>query len=233
MAGSRESMIQQSSRNREKSDGQVSTSDNTIELPYSPDGYILRHLESSDDIIHQKAVFPLLYTATEGLRRSCINSLNAAIEMLERINHYRWVKAPGSDPDLNANVDELRSCLEEFKKDRRLSVLGPFKQVVGSSRWVSSSNISDVASSRMLFFAFTYEANLIWLADSLLELLDIVSDLALKHPSARLWAPKGLRSLWKIIVLDGEDVDVSEQEDHHVDPVKIERQNTKYSALKF
>lgn len=200
-------------------------SDNTLESPYGPDNYILRHLEHSDDTIHQEEIFPLVYAATGDLRQSCINSLNAVIDILDRVNHYRWTKAPGSDPNLNAKIDELRSCLQDFKKDRRLSVLEPFKHVIG----VSSSTISNNAPRRMLFFAFTYEANLIWLAESLLEMLDIIAGLALKHPYPRLWAPKGLRLLWKIILLDNEDEDVSERNDYHVNPAEVERQNVKYS----
>lgn len=212
-------MIQRESPEKAENSG---ASDNT---PESPDNYILQHLEHSDNPIHQEEIFSLVYAATGDLRQSCINSLNAIIDTLDRVNHCRWTRAPGSDPNLSTRIDELRTCLQDFKNDRRLSVLEPFEHVIG----MSSSTISNNASRKMLFFAFTYEANLIWLGESLLELLDIISGLALKHPYPRLWAPKGLRLLWKIILLDNEDEAVSERNDYHVDPAEAERQNIKYS----
>ncbi|GJJ13910.1 hypothetical protein Clacol_008167 [Clathrus columnatus] len=226
--GEHESTMQRPPRSKDKDkddkwDERISSPNPLAETPSDPDSFILRHMKSlKDDTVHQEEIFPLVYAATADLRQSCISSLSAIINTLELVNNYRWSKAPSSDPDLNIKINELQACAEEFKAVRRLSVLEPFNRFV-----VPSHSLSNETSRKMLFIAFTYEANLIWLVDSVLELLDIISELASRHPSSRLWAPKGLRSLWKIIIMDKGDIDVSEDNDYHIDPVIVERQNLK------
>ena len=44
-----------------------------------------------------------------------------------------------------------------------------------------------------------------WVADAVISLLEILAKTLSSRPKARLWAPKSLRSLWKVLQMKGEN----------------------------
>ena len=153
------------------------------------------HQEEFKQHVRPQDVLPLLRTATADLRTACVNALRIAEAFITRVNTTRWTKSAEPEPDIDGHLDELRRAIDDFKQNRRLEVLVPFKHFASPDKDESS------LPRRALFYAFVFQANLVWCADAIVQLLEVLAETANKRPKARLWAPKSLRSLWKILTM--------------------------------
>ena len=189
-----------------------------------PDGYLWGGIDNSSAPMEQertllvKEVFPLLRSATRDLREACSDVLKISGELITDVNTHRWKSRKNSDFDLDAKLDNLRSVLDNFKQTRRLEVVEPFKHFQTAPKDVTG------VSRRMLFYAFVFEANLVWVAEAIVAVAELLAVIAGKRKKARLWAPKSLRSLWKILMMSEEKEFAAERPDEApADPAEIER----------
>jgi hypothetical protein len=145
--------------------------------------------------VRREELLTLLHAATADLRSACVSGLRIAETLITHVNTTRWWKSVDPEPDIDRRLDELRNAVEDFKQTRRLVVLDPFKG------WTVPVQDETIGPMRVLFDAFVFEANLVWAADAIIALLEVFSETAEKRPRARLWAPKSLRSLWKVLAM--------------------------------
>jgi hypothetical protein len=212
------------------SSSQAETSNDPIR---GGDGYLLRHLvihsehhyrKELEQSVRPQDILPLLYMATADLRKASVEALRIAEALITRVNINRWRKSVDPEPDVDGRLDELRRAIEDFKQSRRLEVLEPFKHLASPNKDEST------LPRRALFYAFVFQANLLWCADAIVQLLEVLTETGEKRPKARLWAPKSLRSLWKIIAMRNENEAAALGEDvPPIDPVEAERAQTSHS----
>ncbi|KAF8525171.1 hypothetical protein BU17DRAFT_62876 [Hysterangium stoloniferum] len=190
------------------------------------DDYLLRGLDGRSETIGLKReadilqlmVLPVLHTATADLRRSCVEALQIASQLIIRVNTTRWKDSTEPELDLDAFMDKLRLSLDEFKNTGRLEIVQIFK------RSANPPNPETDFPRWAVFYAFVFQANLIWVAEGILNLLETLAEIARKRPRSRLWAPKSLRAIWKLITAndDGDDSPFHE-DDPPIDPVEVQR----------
>lgn len=160
---------------------------------------------------------PLLHKATTDLRLACADGLKIANTLITRVNTGRWWKHTDPEPDIDRQLDVLRNAMEDFKQNRRLEVLDPFQNIIKSFK-------DKTPPPRALFYVFVFQANLVWVGEITIALLELLSETASKHPKARLWAPKRLRSLWKVLAAKSENTATSFGGGTPPDdPVEVER----------
>ncbi|KAF8530979.1 hypothetical protein JB92DRAFT_3105728 [Gautieria morchelliformis] len=168
--------------------------------------------------VRREELLTLLHAATADLRSACVSGLRIAETLITRVNTTRWWKPVDPEPDIDRRLDELRHAAEHFKQARRLEVLDPFK---GLTVPVQDETMPPM---RVLFDAFVFEANLVWAADAIIALLEILSETADRRPKARLWAPKSLRTLWKVLAMrQDSSADSFDGDAPPVDPIQIKR----------
>jgi hypothetical protein len=196
------------------------------DMDHGADGYLMNELLNghhrergmSAQNAGLEELLPLLHKATADLRSACIDGLQMADTIITRVNATRWWKSTDPKPDINQQLGGLRHAVEEFKQNHRLQVLDPFKNT-------SMLNRSErMLPPRMVLHALVFQANLVWVAEAIIAVLDDMAQTANKRPRARLWAPKSLRSFWKVLTMKRDAGDSSLGGDAPpVDPVEMER----------
>ena len=200
------------------------------------DTYLLRQFRERNvaaEIEHHVRLVDILPTvreATTDVREACIAVLSALRELIVAVNTKRY-KRSHSEQDarllaLDRALSTLRTAMEDFKSDRRLLLLQPYQHLFEQA----DAGILKTVPLRSLYLAFVFTANLTAVSNSIVALAENVSHTAAKRKRARLWAPKGLRAIWKVLrsgrgsgeAATGEDV----QKDESVESEDVKR----YSA---
>lgn len=193
-------------------------------LDNGADSYVMNELlnghhqerEMSAQVVGLEELLPLLRTTTADLRSACVNGLQTADTFITRVNTTRWRKSTDLEPDINQQLEVLRHAVKNFKQNRRLEVLDPFREISISNR--------KMLPPRVVLPALVFQANLVWVAEAILALLEHIAQTADKRPKARLWAPKSLRLIWKVLtVKDDRDESSFGGDSPPVDPVEVER----------
>ncbi|THU86398.1 hypothetical protein K435DRAFT_822159 [Dendrothele bispora CBS 962.96] len=168
---------------------------------------------------------PVLSKSSLPLRQGCIRGLDVVKRNLENVNKHRWAvvldpwggargKCKERDRGLEGELDEaiegLRGILEVFREKERLLILEPFTPLLQRS---SSSTFGSPDSwteeelhslpLRNLYLSYVFCTNLVGVAEALIPLMELVRSTVGKRRYERMWAPKGMRAVWKMVSVKG------------------------------
>lgn len=210
-------------------------SDDTV---VAGDTYLLSQLRARHQLaeatysVRLADVMPTIKDATADLREACSKGLGSVRTVLDGINTKRYARKGAAESeqqlkDLDQAFEVLQQTVADFKSTRRLELLQPFQAVIASA---------DVKRGaiplRALYVSYVFAANLVVLAEGILDLMAYVQTTAAKRLRNRLWAPGGLRAIVKALTSRG---DVNEQtagEDNEPQ-VEKELQQTNYVYSKL
>jgi len=143
-------------------------------------------------------LLPLLRETTAELRSAASSALHAIIEMINFVNTTRWSwRSPihalsEQERDLDSAAERLRGTLVEFKESRRLRLLEPFEQHLGTP----------AVPLRGLYVCYVFSSSIVVVSEAILAVMDIVRQTTNKRRKNRLWAPKGLRQFARILFIE-------------------------------
>lgn len=159
-------------------------------------------------------VLPVIEEATADLRGACSAGFGATKAVLDGINMRRYARRGAKESeqqlaDLDTALDRLKTSLNQFKTSKRLQLLQPFEGVLEDAK-----NANGYVPFRSLYVSYVFAANLIVLADGIVGLMEVVQTTASKRTKNRLWAPGGLRQIFKAITSRGDVSDQAAGEDN-------------------
>ncbi|KAK0493580.1 hypothetical protein EDD18DRAFT_1405386, partial [Armillaria luteobubalina] len=186
-------------------------SDSTTTIPDTSDGYLLRRFHERNDTIeaehkvHISEVLPIIDRSTGPLRQTISKGIEVIKQSLNHINRNRWSRNPDMDAqtrmELDKAIEDLQSTLGDFKNTNRLALINPFKPILKNPEIVVGSQTLPL---RSLYVSYVFATTMINIAEATLGLMSLVGDTMEKRKANRLWAPKGLRKLWKILSAKGD-----------------------------
>lgn len=175
--------------------------------PPSNDTFLIRKIfETRENIESAHGVritdmLSILDASTQELRRAAIAGVDATKASLEHINRNRWGKRKAAldastTEGLDTAVVRLQAALEEFKLTSRLQLLEPYKKLIhGAMTRVEQ----DALPLRSLYISYVFTSNLIATVEGVLGVMEMTRETNAKRKRNRLWAPKGLRAIGKIV----------------------------------
>lgn len=168
--------------------------------------------------VRMRDVLPVIEEATADLRGACSAGFAATRTVLDGINMRRYARRGAKESeqqlaDLDAALDRLKTSLAQFKTSRRLQLLRPFEGVIEDAR-----NGNGYVPFRGLYVSYVFAANLIVLADGIITLMELVQSTASKRTKNRLWAPGGLRQVFKALTSRDDVSDRAAGEDNAPEP---------------
>ncbi|KAF5353705.1 hypothetical protein D9758_008696 [Tetrapyrgos nigripes] len=160
-------------------------------------------------------LLPIISKASLHLREACVYGCNCTIKKLENINKHRWTKNPDQDGSLvremDGSIEKLRGVLNEFRETHRLLVLEPFmpmlQRTFSSEDEEEQEELAISLPLRSLYISYVFCTNLVAVTEALLRLMELMRATVAKRRVNRLWAPKGLRALWKLFTVRGDEND--------------------------
>ncbi|OBZ77446.1 Uncharacterized protein C57A7.05 [Grifola frondosa] len=150
-------------------------------------------------------VLPVIEEATLELREACSAALAATQALVVCVNTKRY-KRGGTEAEQHLqDVEEasanLRHAMEAFKQEKRLLLLEPFQSVF------AAADTMKMPPMRSLYAAYVFAANLMTIGSGILVLSDAISTTARRRTHTRLWLPKGLRAIGKLLRSRGQSGD--------------------------
>ncbi|KAI0826576.1 hypothetical protein BC628DRAFT_1419081 [Trametes gibbosa] len=144
-------------------------------------------------------VLPSIREATVELRTAATNALSALHALIVTVNTNRYKRGHALQDvrlaELDTALAAMRAAQESFKADRRLVILQPYQAVMEK---LDAGALNKIPL-RALYQSFVFAANLAAACDGIVMLAEQVSETAAKRTHARLWAPKGLRAIGKLL----------------------------------
>ncbi|KAJ7257147.1 hypothetical protein C8J57DRAFT_1136056 [Mycena rebaudengoi] len=189
------------------------------------DGYLLRQIHTRDTVrekahgVRPDDVLPTLDTATRALRTASIAGLAAVRLALDDVNAARWrgdaARQNAVEDALDAALEALRKAVGEFEGEGRMELLKPFLPLLeaAAAQEANANAPEEELPLRSLFVVYVFAANVLAIAQATLGLMEAVRDVNAKRRKARLWAPTGLRSIWKLVTARGDKTDGAFGED--------------------
>lgn len=101
---------------------------------------------------------------------------------------------------LAEKIEILQNAIDEFSKDGPGMILGPFRHILKDS--VTPGAVHSRVKRlplRNLFVSVTFASNLLWTAESIIDLLERIEATRKKRTHNHLWFPKGLRALGHVL----------------------------------
>ncbi|KAI0371992.1 hypothetical protein BV20DRAFT_940807 [Pilatotrama ljubarskyi] len=144
-------------------------------------------------------VLPSIREATVELRGAGVAVLSSLQDLIIAVNTNRYKRGSTLQDARLAELDKalstLRAAIDDFKADRRFALLKPYEAVLDK---LDSGAISKIPL-RSLYLSYVFAANLSTVCAGIVTLAELVSETAAKRPRARLWAPKGIRAIGKLL----------------------------------
>ncbi|KAJ3987146.1 hypothetical protein F5890DRAFT_1571904 [Lentinula detonsa] len=153
-------------------------------------------------------ILPLVESATLELRNAIIAAISATRKNLDNVNRHRWTRHPDVDgelmKELDAAYENLTATLEAFTQDdenaKRMQFLKPFLALLQKEDGTFLTKTEQEALPfRSLFVAFVFGTNLVSLSEAMIGMMNTVRSTIAKRQKNRLWAPKGLRKIGKLL----------------------------------
>ncbi|KAI0041578.1 hypothetical protein FA95DRAFT_677065 [Auriscalpium vulgare] len=182
----------------------------------SKDTYLIQQVYNRNNTAEKELslglldVLPTLKEATASLRHAAVDGIAAVRKMIDCLNHHRytWIRSQARSDALYSEhvelldhaTDNLRTALEEFKADKRLRLLDPYR-----SHLEAAETHKDQAKLplRGLYVSYVFSATFIGVAEAILVLMELVrATNATKRSKNRLWAPSGLRHIAHALFID-------------------------------
>ncbi|KAI0946571.1 hypothetical protein AcW1_010001 [Taiwanofungus camphoratus] len=158
-----------------------------------------RHLAAEvEHSVRLVDVLPVIKDATIELREACIDSLACLQAVIHSVNKKRYVRDSAADTaartvELEQSSARLRVALDEFRDTKRLLLVEPFRPVLELAQ-----SQKDVPL-RSLYIAYVFAANLMAVGTAILSLVEVVAATARRRKRNKLWVPKGLRMIGKVL----------------------------------
>ncbi|CDO75856.1 hypothetical protein BN946_scf184833.g7 [Trametes cinnabarina] len=169
------------------------------------DTLLLRQFRERNDAAEEEFhvrlvdVLPNVREATADLRAAGIGALASLKELVVAVNTNRYKRGTalqdGCLAELDKSLATLRLALDDFKTNRRLIIVQPYQAVLEQA----DSGTLKKFPLRALYISYVFCANLIVVSNGIITLAQYISETARKHNRARLWAPKGLRAIGKLL----------------------------------
>ncbi len=150
-------------------------------------------------------ILSILESSTLELRKACEEGLGAVKDQVDYVNQNRYRGKNDTDltKDFDSKIDNLRRALDKFRQSDRFALLKPYEALISSS--VSNEEIAKGnLPLRSLYLSYVFSANLVSVVEGTLEVMEIVSLTVSKRRRNRVWAPKGLRKLGKLLRSKGD-----------------------------
>lgn len=158
-----------------------------------------RHLAAEvEHSVRLVDVLPVIKDATIELREACIDSLACLQAVIHSVNKKRYARDSAADTaartvELEQSSARLRVALDEFRDTKRLLLVEPFRPVLELAQ-----SQKDVPL-RSLYIAYVFAANLMAVGTAILSLVEVVAATARRRKRNKLWVPKGLRMIGKVL----------------------------------
>ncbi|KAL7284167.1 hypothetical protein ACG7TL_001449 [Trametes sanguinea] len=169
------------------------------------DTLLLRQFRERNDAAEEEFhvrlvdVLPTIREATADLRAAGIAALASLKELIVAVNTNRYKRGTALQDarlaDLDKSLSTLRLALDDFKVSRRLILLQPYQSVLQQA----DAGTLKKFPLRALYISYVFCSNLIVVSNGIITLSQYVSETARHHNRARLWAPKGLRAIGKLL----------------------------------
>lgn len=154
--------------------------------------YLARAYELEESQGHQfHKIMPLLREASLPLLDACSDALTGLGAVFNAQNASRWYRKPANatDPleeEQSERIAKLKRILELYISETRLKILKPYESIMQTPLHLDDSgeNKADDTlpfSLRPLYFAYTFQSNLIVFARNEIALLDAVEAVQLKR----------------------------------------------------
>ncbi|KAH9896908.1 hypothetical protein C8Q73DRAFT_642067 [Cubamyces lactineus] len=144
-------------------------------------------------------VLPSVRESTADLRAAGVAVLASLKDLIIAVNTNRYKRGHALQDARLAELDKalitLRAALEEFKISKRLIILQPYQAMLQQAE----SGALNKFPLRGLYISYVFAANLIAVSNGIISLAEDVNEIAMKRQHARLWAPKGLRAIGKLL----------------------------------
>ncbi|KZT02812.1 uncharacterized protein LAESUDRAFT_729774 [Laetiporus sulphureus 93-53] len=152
---------------------------------------------------------PVLGDATRELREASANAIASCKAVIDSINTKRYIRGNVADlkvhlAELDAAEQRLVKAIDAFKERDRLILLEPFHGLLDAVASGKQIEERGNAPFRPLYIAFVFTANLVTVAKSAKAVVEVIGDTARKRRQNRLWAPKGIRAIGKLITQRGD-----------------------------
>ena len=193
---------------------QTETSSTTSVSTIFPDTYLIRQMHQRNialETTHNVRItdiLSVLESSTLELRKACEEGLGAVKDQVDHVNQNRY-RGNNDTTDVmmtkefSSKIDNLRRALDKFRQSDRFALLKPYEALISSV-----SNEEDRAKGnlplRSLYLSYVFSANLVSVVEGTLEVMEIVSSTVSKRVRNRVWAPKGLRKLGKLLRSKGD-----------------------------
>ncbi|KAI0635211.1 hypothetical protein C8Q77DRAFT_1106698 [Trametes polyzona] len=188
-----------------KHDETESVSDTSTSATAVDDTFLLRQFRERNLAAEQEHnvrlidVLPSVREATADLRAAAVDALSALQGLILAVNTNRYKRGHALQDARLASLDKalavLRAAMDDFKAERRLVLLQPYQAVFEK---LDAGAVNRIPL-RALYQSFVFAANLSTVCNGILMLAEHVSETAAKRTHARLWAPKGLRAIGKLL----------------------------------
>ncbi|KAJ7513178.1 hypothetical protein B0H11DRAFT_2303465 [Mycena galericulata] len=222
-----------------------SASTESVNAVHTNDTYLLRQIHTRNAAreaahgVRPADVLPTLDAVTTELRLASIALLGAVHTEVDRTNTTRWRRNPVQDAacaaDLDAASTRLHAALAGFKTAGQSALLAPylplFQEMAAAGAEPGAEAEAEDPPLRALFVAYVFAAEVLGIAEAVLVLADAVRGISAKRVKAQVWAPTGLRPLWKLVTARGDKTDgafgedtappvqpVAREGDYHRDP---------------
>ncbi|CCM03466.1 uncharacterized protein FIBRA_05599 [Fibroporia radiculosa] len=224
------------------SDCRASTSDTTptqSQHTETGDAPVLRELYARQaGEVPFEDVLSSLRDATRPVREACAHTVVACAAVIESINTRRYSRDSTVHMDtrleaLDVAQEELERSLKAFKNTDRFVILEPFGAILDlagnpASDEGETKKRKGAAPLRALYIAYTFAVNVVVVSQGVNALAEVIGETARKRRRNRLWAPKGLRTIWNVL----SQKDGSTEEAVGEDPVRPEEEGEEYKEEK-
>ncbi|KIY67696.1 hypothetical protein CYLTODRAFT_483276 [Cylindrobasidium torrendii FP15055 ss-10] len=183
--------------------------DTNNEKADATDTYLIRQIQQlnkeveTEHRVRLQDILPVLDTATKALRTSCLAALDTTKRSIDHINENRYRRKRDLDNVFrdahDAATADLRTAVRGFKEDKRLQLLAPFAALLDNQKLASAMPL------RSLYISYVFSAGMLSVSEAALDLMVLVGDTMERRKNNRLWAPKGLRKIWKILRARGDE----------------------------
>ncbi len=177
-------------------------------MPDTSDTYLLRQVHEMNTVVEEEHkvrildILPILDESTRELRAACLQGIESIKRSLDLVNKGRWRSNPDMDgavrDGLESDTALLQAAVHAFKEEHRLELLKPFIPIV------ENHVLTNALPLRSLYVSYVFGSTMVGVAEATIGLMILVGDTMEKRRKNRLWAPKGLRKLWKILSARGD-----------------------------
>jgi hypothetical protein len=209
-----------------------------VGLQSTLDSYLLRQMEErgataeAAQNLRMHDMLPIIKEASADLRQVCGEAVACVKIALDSVNDRRWHSDTEEDEriqrDLQKSVDQLSTALGEFKDTKRQAFVDPYMDIIKQAR---TPKEQEALPLRFLYLSLVFAANLIVFATGILAFMELVKDTMAKRKDNRIWAPKGLRTLGKLLLAKGDKRDRAFGDDAAPTTDDVEESTESYREL--